>query len=104
MPHHCCSQGTPSLSPSICVPGQFLRKNIASSQDVICEQRVRPSQRNCTDTGDAGSDATNFCGWGVVISAGGGADARVLLTATDADACGSGVVIGLATADCCLGA
>src|SRR5262245_3571683 len=33
--HHCCSQGTPSLSPSIAVPGQFLRKNFASEQEVI---------------------------------------------------------------------
>jgi len=24
--HHCCSHGTPSLFPSILVPGQFLRK------------------------------------------------------------------------------
>jgi hypothetical protein len=42
--HNCCSQGTPSRSPSICVPGQFLRKKVASAQDVICEQCVRPSQ------------------------------------------------------------
>ena len=33
--HHCCSHGTPSLLPSICVPGQFLRKYFASVQDVI---------------------------------------------------------------------
>lgn len=43
--HHCCSQGTPSLLPSICVPGQFLRKNFASAHEVICEQCVLPSQR-----------------------------------------------------------
>ena len=33
--HHCCSHGTPSLFPSIFVPGQFLRKKVASSQEVI---------------------------------------------------------------------
>lgn len=32
--HHCSSHGTPSLSPSIFVPGQFFRKNLASAQDV----------------------------------------------------------------------
>ena len=36
--HHCCSHGTPSLLPSIFVPGQFCRKNVASRHDVICEQ------------------------------------------------------------------
>jgi hypothetical protein len=36
--HHCCSQGTPSLFPSIFTPGQLRRKKVASSQDVICEQ------------------------------------------------------------------
>jgi len=36
--HHCFSHGMPSLLPSILVPGQFLRKNIASAQEVICEQ------------------------------------------------------------------
>jgi hypothetical protein len=41
--HHCFSHGTPSLFPSIFTPGQFLRKNVASAQEVICEQRVRPS-------------------------------------------------------------
>ena len=44
--HHCFSQGTPSPSPSIFTPGQFSRKYVASSQEVICEQWVRPSQRN----------------------------------------------------------
>ena len=33
--HHCCSHGTPSLFPSIFVPGQFLRKKVASSHEVI---------------------------------------------------------------------
>ena len=32
--------------PSIFTPGQFLRKKVASAQDVICEQRVRPSHLN----------------------------------------------------------
>jgi hypothetical protein len=41
--HHCCSQGTPSLFPSIFTPGQLRRKNVASAQEVICEQWVRPS-------------------------------------------------------------
>ena len=41
--HHCDSQGIPSLFPSIFVPGQFFRKNVASAQEVICEQCVRPS-------------------------------------------------------------
>lgn len=36
--HHCCSQGIPSKSPSIFVPGQLSRKKLASSHDVICEQ------------------------------------------------------------------
>ena len=36
--HHCFSHGIPSLLPSILVPGQFLRKNVASAQEVICEQ------------------------------------------------------------------
>ena len=36
--HHCLSHGTPSLFPSIRTPGQFVRKNVASSQEVICEQ------------------------------------------------------------------
>jgi hypothetical protein len=35
----------PSPSPSICVLGQFCKKYLASAQDVICEQRVLPSQR-----------------------------------------------------------
>lgn len=43
--HHCRSQGTPSLFPSILTPGQLRRKKVASSQEVICEQRVRPSHR-----------------------------------------------------------
>lgn len=42
--HHCDSQGIPSLSPSIFVSGQFFRKNVASAQEVIWEQYVRPSQ------------------------------------------------------------
>ena len=42
--HHCFSQGTPSWFPSISTPGQFLKKYVASWQDVICEQWVRPSQ------------------------------------------------------------
>jgi hypothetical protein len=33
--HHCCSQGTPSLLPSIFTPGQFFRKKVASAQEVI---------------------------------------------------------------------
>jgi DNA invertase Pin-like site-specific DNA recombinase len=37
------NNGTPSWSPSISVLGQFFRKNLASSQDVICEQYLRPS-------------------------------------------------------------
>lgn len=43
--HHCLSQGTPSLFPSIFVPGQFSKKNVASSQEVMCEQWVLPSHR-----------------------------------------------------------
>jgi hypothetical protein len=45
-PHHCDSHGTPSRSPSISTPGQFLRKKVASAQECICEQCVRPSQEN----------------------------------------------------------
>lgn len=44
--HHCLSQGIPSLSPSIFTPGQFRRKNVASAQDVIWVQWVRPSHLN----------------------------------------------------------
>ncbi len=36
--HHCRSHGTPSPSPSISVPGQWRRNQVASSHDVICEQ------------------------------------------------------------------
>lgn len=43
--HHCLSQGTPSLLPSILVPGQFFKKKVASSQEVICEQWILPSHR-----------------------------------------------------------
>lgn len=43
-PHHCDSQGTPSLLPSIFVFGQLRMKNVASSQERICEQCWRPSQ------------------------------------------------------------
>src|SRR5215216_4166723 len=105
--HHCCSQGTPSLSPSIWVPGQFARKNFASSQDVIWEQRVRPSHRNCTGACGAGvalaSDGPYSCGSGVVLTAGraDSCEARFLLVAAGADACSSGVVLGPAGADCC---
>ena len=42
--HSWVSQGTPSLSPSILVPGQFFKKYVASAQEVICEQCCRPSQ------------------------------------------------------------
>jgi hypothetical protein len=38
--HHCCSQGIPSPSPSILTLGQFLRKKVASAQDLICEGRL----------------------------------------------------------------
>ena len=55
--HHCCSQGVPSLSPSIIVPGQLSRKNFASSHDVICEQRVLPSQRYF----ELGLPCVSFC-------------------------------------------
>jgi len=33
--HHRDSQGIPSLFPSIFVPGQFFKKNVASAQEVI---------------------------------------------------------------------
>lgn len=41
--HHWLSHGIPSLSPSILVSGQCSMKYVASAQDVICEQWVRPS-------------------------------------------------------------
>ena len=44
--HHCFSQGMPSLFPSILTPGQFCKKKVASWQDVIWEQCVRPSHWN----------------------------------------------------------
>src|SRR5574343_1569180 len=52
--HHCRSQGMPSLLPSILVPGQCCRNQVASSQDVICEQCVRPSQVYVLLTGRSG--------------------------------------------------
>ncbi len=47
--HHCFSQGMPSLFPSILTPGQFCKKKVASWQDVIWEQYVRPSHLNCCE-------------------------------------------------------
>jgi len=44
--HHCFSQGMPSLFPSILTPGQYCKKKVASWQDVIWEQYVRPSHLN----------------------------------------------------------
>src|SRR5688500_12232758 len=44
--HHCFSQGTPSLSPSISTPGQLSRKKVASGQDAICEQCRLPPRLN----------------------------------------------------------
>jgi len=44
--HHCHSQGTPSPSPSIPVFPQFCMKYLASAQEVIWEQYLRPSQLN----------------------------------------------------------
>jgi len=41
--HHCCSQGTPSWSPSIWTFGQLFKKKVASEHEVICEQCARPS-------------------------------------------------------------
>jgi hypothetical protein len=39
----------PSLFPSIFTPGQFFKKNVASAQEVICEQYVLPSHLNDDD-------------------------------------------------------
>jgi len=36
----------PFPSPSIVTPGQWARKYLASAQDVICEQVLRPSHLN----------------------------------------------------------
>ena len=36
--HNCCSQGTPSPSPSILTPGQLAKKYLASRHERICEQ------------------------------------------------------------------
>jgi hypothetical protein len=52
--HHCFSHGIPSPSPSICTFGQLFRKNFASSQEVICEQWVRPSQLYSGAAGGSG--------------------------------------------------
>jgi len=94
------------LSPSIWVPGQFVRKNLASAQDVIWEQRVRPSHRNCGDICGSGvvitSDEADACGSGVVVSTGGACGARFVLSAVGADACGSGVVLGVISGAGCL--
>lgn len=49
--HHCVSQGTPSLSPSIFIPGQFCKKFLASLHEVIWEQYLRPSHLNGAGTG-----------------------------------------------------
>ena len=86
------------------MPGQFLRKNFASSHDVIWEQRVRPSQRYGAEAGgtgiETGSDGNSSCRSGVVLIVG-GADVRFPLASIDGETSGSGVVIGAAGGDCC---
>jgi hypothetical protein len=52
--HHWLSHGTPSLFPSILVLAQCSMKYVASAQDVICEQCVRPSQLNAAALAVAG--------------------------------------------------
>ena len=52
--HHWLSHGMPSLSPSIFVPGQFFRKNVASAHEDICEQWMRPSHLKAEPDGGEG--------------------------------------------------
>ena len=61
--HHCFSHGMPSLFPSIFTPGQFFKKNVASAQEVICEQYVLPSHLNDDDV--ANPRATDDGVWNV---------------------------------------
>src|SRR5438045_9188460 len=46
----------PSWSPSIFTLGQCARKYFASAHEFICEQYVRPSQRNGERSESEGSD------------------------------------------------
>ncbi len=64
--HHCCSQGMPSPSPSILTPGQDARKYLASAQDVIWEQYLRPSHRNDT-AGESRQTADPILSFGVQL-------------------------------------
>src|SRR5690606_33624327 len=69
--HPCVSHGTPSLSPSILVPGQCLMKYVASAHERMCEQCVRPSHLNWVGAAgasalDAGADAAAAIGAPVV--------------------------------------
>jgi hypothetical protein len=60
--HHCCSHGTPSPLPSILVRGQCSTKKVASAQDVICEQWVRPSHLNGDGSSPEGAGAATRMG------------------------------------------
>ena len=60
--HHCRSQGTPSLFPSILVFGQLRRKYLASAHDVICEQWVRPSHRVLSAAASGDPDVADVTG------------------------------------------
>lgn len=71
--HHWLSQGTPSRSPSICVPGQLRMKNFASSHERIWLQWIRPSHWNGEAAACAGSRLD--CGRVAARSAAGGANA-----------------------------
>ena len=72
----------PPRLPSILTPGQFARKYFASSQEVIWEQRVRPSQLNDL-TGEAAGAAlgelTTGLEYGMRWPDGAGALARLSL-------------------------
>jgi hypothetical protein len=61
------------LFPSIFVPGQFFRKKVASAQELICEQWVRPShfQGLAVAEGDGGNTEDKLDGWISTAVAGG---------------------------------
>jgi hypothetical protein len=70
--HHCFSQGMPSLFPSILTPGQFCKKKVASWQDVIWEQYVRPSHLNFVEGIVSGAELRGRAGsaelWALAIA------------------------------------
>ncbi|HKV33771.1 MAG TPA: hypothetical protein VJP89_05610 [Pyrinomonadaceae bacterium] len=90
--------------PSIWVPGQFLRKNVASAQDVIWEQCVRPSHRYGDETRGSGVAVTTVgteSSGSVSLAVGANArGSRLLFADAGVVARGSGVVLASTGAVC----